>query len=150
MSDVRRWLDWAPPEIFSGTKSPTKPSKPTKPLPEAGFVSSVGSSSHEFQIFQPETGSVSFVGAPQTKSEILKAGKAYQCDRCGTRFDTSIGRAWHEANNCADVSRAPYEHAALPSCHKCGSYALDRIADGASECETCGANFPTVRMVRRT
>src|SRR5262249_40548866 len=101
---------------------------PTKPLPEAGFVSSVGSSSHEFQIFQP-----------------IQAEKPYQCDRCGTRFDTSIGRAWHEANDCGDVSRERYENAALPSCLKCGSYALERLGNGTSDCQSCGANFQTAR-----
>ena len=35
--------------------------------------------------------------------EVLRQREARQfvCDKCGVRFDTSVGRAWHEANDCA-------------------------------------------------
>lgn len=67
------------------------------------------------------------------------AGKGmFSCRKCSTRFDTSVGRAWHEANNCADVPRPPLEIASLPSCPKCHSFALYRNQDGSIECATCG------------
>jgi hypothetical protein len=34
----------------------------------------------------------------------------------------------------------------LPSCPRCGGYALYRLPNDTSDCETCGANFPTVRL----
>jgi hypothetical protein len=41
------------------------------------------------------------------------------------------------------------EDATLPSCPRCRSYASHRLANGTTDCQTCGANFPTVRMFWR-
>jgi ribosomal protein L37AE/L43A len=63
----------------------------------------------------------------------------FSCSKCDTRFDTSIGKAWHEANDCAEVSRPSDYHARLPACSKCGSFALYREEDGNIDCQSCGS-----------
>jgi hypothetical protein len=65
-------------------------------------------------------------------------GKQFWCEHCGTRFDTSVGHAWHVANSCQDVPRPPVRTAPLPSCPTCGSYALYRLPGGGRECQSCG------------
>jgi len=73
--------------------------------------------------------------------EVLRQREARQfvCEKCGVRFDTqTVGRAWHEANDCADVPRLQARTTTLPSCPACGSYALYRLPGGGVECRTCG------------
>jgi hypothetical protein len=65
------------------------------------------------------------------------------CLKCGAHFDTSLGRAWHEFNRCADVPRPAYQELTLPSCPRCGSFAIYHLPNGTSNCQTCGHNFPT-------
>ncbi len=72
--------------------------------------------------------------------EVLRQREARQfvCEKCGVRFDTSVGRAWHEANDCADVPRQQARTTTLSTCPACGSYALCPLQDGGLVCQTCG------------
>jgi hypothetical protein len=65
-------------------------------------------------------------------------GKQFCCTHCGAHFDTSVGKAWHEANDCIDLSRPHSMRADLPACPVCGSYSLYRLPGGGTECQTCG------------
>lgn len=69
------------------------------------------------------------------------------CPKCGTHFDTSVGRAKHQAYGCE--IRLPRMRdkgsCTMPSCPKCGSFAFYPVAKG-SECQTCGEISPTPRV----
>lgn len=71
----------------------------------------------------------------QSRREQQKSTK-FHCTRCEAHFDTSVGFAKHQAYGCDHVS-APAAEKTLPSCAKCGSYALYR--DGS--CMTCAGEF---------
>jgi hypothetical protein len=72
------------------------------------------------------------------------------CSDCGTHFDTSVGIARHQAYGCEKVAvrtkpaelrtKSPEPPRSMPSCPKCGSFALYPVAGGA-ECQTCGTLF---------
>jgi hypothetical protein len=64
-------------------------------------------------------------------------GKRFECDQCGTRFDTTAGIATHRVYGC-DSQRIPGPVAnKMPSCPACGSFALYRDRDGKLTCQTC-------------
>jgi hypothetical protein len=65
-------------------------------------------------------------------------GQQFVCDKCGARFDTSTGRAKHEVYGCDwRPPTTPPATRTLPSCPKCGSFALYREKDGTLTCQTC-------------
>jgi hypothetical protein len=92
MSDIRRWLDWIPSEIFGGTQELTKPPKLTKPTPESEGAG-------------PEGGFVSFVSSPRAESQIFQhnpGAEEFRCPHCGDlgSWTTWIGLAKHLGQEC--------------------------------------------------
>src|SRR5215469_9092803 len=59
-------------------------------------------------------------------------GKLFVCEKCGTRFDTSVGFARHSVYGCASQPEPFQTPKPLPSCSKCGSYYLYK-----GECQRC-------------
>lgn len=68
-------------------------------------------------------------GTPYPKNEFM-------CDLCGAHFDTASGIDRHRVWGCEHTFN-PEPQRTLPSCSRCGSYALHREKSGAVTCETC-------------
>jgi hypothetical protein len=65
-------------------------------------------------------------------------GKQFCCKLCDAHFDTSTGYAKHQVYGCYTAAPEVKEvHRDLPSCPKCGSFALYREKSGEVTCQTC-------------
>jgi hypothetical protein len=132
MSSPFKWLTWNPSQFPSGTKQLTKPPEPTKPTHEVSSVSSPLRESQEIEEPRPDLPWPDYNG-----------GKPFLCQQCGTRFDTSLGCAWHQVYGCGAISaKSAVSSRTMPSCPECGSFALYREPDGTVTCRTCEKVVP--------
>jgi|SRR6266571_483341 len=65
------------------------------------------------------------------------AGKQFCCKRCGAHFDTSVGKAKHDAYGCgAEDRHVAQDVTTMSSCPRCGSFAVDPHTKPVT-CQTC-------------
>lgn len=73
----------------------------------------------------------------QAVLSFLRQRRGFHCVRCGTHFDTSVGKAAHLGYGCGNPRPVAEPVKNLPSCAKCGGSALYREKDGTVTCESC-------------
>jgi uncharacterized protein (DUF983 family) len=57
-----------------------------------------------------------------------------------------VDRALAEMDAERSLAQRGRHEVTLPSCPRCGSFALYRLLNSTTDCETCGNNFLTVRI----